>query len=82
MLVKVLDGCMSAGTTVTLGSDSSVKDLEGLSFVAAPYSAGDGLTGSIAVIGPMWMDYSRIIPLVDYTAGLFGSELLSDRKIN
>lgn len=74
ILVKILEECMSGnGVSVFLGSESPHADLAGLSFVATPYSleGGDGsFQGTLGVIGPVWMDYAKIIPLVGYTAAL------------
>lgn len=71
LLVKILDQSMEeSGIHIYLGSESVIKEFEGLSFVTAPYGGGGEVLGTIGVIGPVRMDYSKIIPLVDYTAGL------------
>jgi heat-inducible transcriptional repressor len=41
--------------------------------VAAPYGGEGRALGTIGVIGPSRMNYSRVIPLVDFTA-----EMISD----
>jgi len=65
-LVDILDKAMKAdGTKVFVGSQNGV--MEGYSLVAAPYGR-DKKLGTLGVFGPMRMDYSQIIPLVDYTA--------------
>lgn len=72
LLVKILDKSIEdGGVHIYLGSEFMVKDFEGLSFVTAPYSREGELLGTLGVIGPVRMNYSRIIPLVDYTAALF-----------
>ncbi len=66
VLVDILDKAMKKeGTEVFVGSENGV--MEGYSLVAAPYGTGRKL-GTLGVLGPISMDYSRIIPLVDYTA--------------
>lgn len=71
LLLKILDKSMEAGGVhVYLGSESSVKEFEGLGFVTASYCKDGEMLGTLGVIGPIRMNYSRIIPLVDYTAGL------------
>lgn len=76
LLVRILDKSMDGdGTHVYLGSESLVEGFSGLSFVTAPYASGGEIIGSLGVIGPVRMDYSRIIPLVNYTAGLLGRVL-------
>ena len=42
-----------------------------LSVVAATYASGSMPLGSLAIVGPVRMDYDRVIPLVDYTAARF-----------
>ena len=46
-----------------------------LSVVMAPYWCGEHLLGTLGVIGPTRMDYSKIVPLVDYTATLVSRSL-------
>jgi len=71
LLLKVLDRSLEGGGLhIYLGSESLVSGFEGLSFVTAPYSRGGAVLGTIGVMGPVRMNYPRIIPLVDYTAGL------------
>lgn len=41
--------------------------------IVAPFSNGrERVVGAIGVVGPMRMNYARIIPMVDYTAKLIG----------
>lgn len=71
LLVRILDKSLDeSGMHIYLGSESLVKEFEGLSFVTAPYGRNGEILGTLGVIGPVRMNYSRIIPLVDYTAGL------------
>jgi heat-inducible transcriptional repressor len=49
--------------------------MEGISVIASPYTSGEEVLGTIGVIGPTRMDYSRIIPLVDYTSKLLSKML-------
>jgi heat-inducible transcriptional repressor len=56
------------GLTVSIGSENYDPRLAGLSVVAAPYASGALAIGSLAVVGPVRMDYDRVIPLVEYTA--------------
>jgi heat-inducible transcriptional repressor len=56
------------GLTVSIGSENFDMRLSGLSVVAASYASGTLPLGSLAVVGPVRMDYERVIPLVTYTA--------------
>ncbi len=53
---------------VSIGSENYDPRLSNLSVVAASYLSGSQPLGSLAVVGPVRMDYDRVIPLVDYTA--------------
>lgn len=53
---------------VSIGSENFDARLSELSVVAAAYASGSTAVGSVAVVGPVRMDYGRVIPLVDYTA--------------
>ncbi|MEW5799417.1 MAG: heat-inducible transcriptional repressor HrcA [Bacteroidota bacterium] len=54
-------------TNVTIGEESRITDLKDFSIVTSTYTVGD-LTGTIGVLGPKRMEYSKMIPLVDYVA--------------
>jgi heat-inducible transcriptional repressor len=56
------------GLMVSIGSENYDPRLSGLSVVAAPYATGSTPVGSLAIVGPVRMDYDRVIPLVEYTA--------------
>ncbi|HVA79739.1 MAG TPA: heat-inducible transcriptional repressor HrcA [Candidatus Binataceae bacterium] len=56
------------GLTVSIGSENDDMRLAGLSVVAASYATGATPVGSLAIVGPVRMDYDRVIPLVEYTA--------------
>jgi heat-inducible transcriptional repressor len=56
------------GLTVSIGSENFDPRLAGFSVIAAPYVGGAKPVGSLAVVGPVRMEYDRVIPLVEYTA--------------
>lgn len=76
IIIHVLENTdtTSGLTTVTIGEESKIENLKDFSVVTTTYTVGD-LTGTIGVLGPKRMEYSRMIPLVDYVAktisGLF-----------
>ena len=74
LLVKMLDKSMEDGKLRTyLGSESMIKEFEGLSFVTSAYGTNTRSIGMLAVMGPVRMNYSKVIPLVNYTATLLSS---------
>lgn len=71
ILVKILDKSMGEdGIHIYMGSENTIEGFEDLSLVTAPCAMEGEVFGTLGVIGPLRMDYSRIVPLVSYTAGL------------
>jgi heat-inducible transcriptional repressor len=74
LIVRLLDRTLSApGICVFIGAEANLADLTDISVVAAPYGGEGRALGTIGVIGPSRVNYSRVIPLVDFTA-----EMISD----
>jgi heat-inducible transcriptional repressor len=68
-LLDLLDRSIAhSGLTVSIGSENFDTRLASLSVVAASYRSGEMPLGSVAIVGPVRMDYDRVIPLVHYTA--------------
>ncbi|MDP2968057.1 MAG: HrcA family transcriptional regulator, partial [Deltaproteobacteria bacterium] len=75
-MVKLLDKCMAPRRVqISIGSESQVQEMEACSLVTSTYGCEGRIWGALGVIGPRRMNYSRIIPLVDYSARLL-SEIL------
>jgi heat-inducible transcriptional repressor len=84
-LLRLLELSQAArGVQIFIGRENELFGLSGCSMVVAPYRTGDtdeggaAVVGAIGVIGPTRMNYSRIIPIVDYTARVV-SRLLGSR---
>jgi len=76
LLVRLLDRTLSApGICVFIGAEANLADLTDISVVAAPYGSDGKPLGTIGVIGPSRMNYSRVIPLVDFTSEMIGEVL-------
>ncbi len=71
-LLRLLEKAMLAqGVQIFIGAeDDEMGPLEGLTAVTASYGEDKGTRGALGVLGPTRMDYSRVIPVVDYTARL------------
>ncbi len=75
-IVSLLDRTLEAdGIQVWLGAETPFAEVADVSVVATTYGPDDRPVGSIAVIGPTRMNYSKVIPLVDFTAELVSSVL-------
>jgi heat-inducible transcriptional repressor len=68
-IVQLLNKCLDTdGVQVYIGSETGFSGVEGCSLVLSSYKKGGQALGSLGVIGPIRMDYDRVIPLVDQTA--------------
>ena len=73
-MLRLLERTGSAdGVQIFIGSGNELFNVAGCSMIVAPFAAqGEKIVGAIGVIGPARLNYSRIIPLVDYTAKMVG----------
>ena len=79
LLITLLDKCLAAeGIHVTIGSESECSEMEDFSLVSSPYGRIDRRLGILGILGPRRMNYSRVIPLVEYTAQLLTEILESE----
>jgi heat-inducible transcriptional repressor len=63
--VKLLDDYMGTeGLTVVIGTEHHAAEMQHFSLIASTYFDGHG-TGTVGVIGPTRMRYSRAINAVD-----------------
>lgn len=68
-LVRLLDRTRHAeGLQVFLGAETAMSALVGSSVVAVSYGPEDTPIGALAVIGPMRMNYGKVMSVVDVTA--------------
>ncbi|MCX5812342.1 MAG: heat-inducible transcriptional repressor HrcA [Proteobacteria bacterium] len=68
-LLHLLDKCMKEeGIHVIMGGESDIKEMRDMSIITSTYKIGEKSYGILGVIGPVRMNYSKIIPIVDYTA--------------
>lgn len=75
-ILRLLDSALeSDAIQVSIGAENPVEELPEISVVSSGYHQGEYAMGSIGLIGPVRMDYSRVIPLVEYTARLLSSIL-------
>ncbi|MDR3557472.1 MAG: heat-inducible transcriptional repressor HrcA [Syntrophobacteraceae bacterium] len=70
-MIRLLDEALKASTgiQIVLGTEGELlREWQEMSLVSAPFRRGDTPLGVLGVIGPLRMDYSRIIPIVEFTA--------------
>ncbi len=71
LLIHILDQCIEhedEGVKVLIGEENMVDDMRDVSFVLSSYKDGERALGVVGIIGPKRMDYTQVIPLVEYTA--------------
>lgn len=75
-VLRLLERCREGeGVRIFIGADAEIGGLDVVSIVSAPYSKDGKVVGTLGVIGPMRMDYSRVVPIVDFTAKVLGDAL-------
>ncbi len=71
ILIDLLDRSQNAqGVQIFIGSQNQDCQIEGCSLITSKFSSQKGAVGTLGVIGPVRMDYSQVIPIVDFTAQL------------
>lgn len=69
LLIGLLDEVKKGpGVQIFIGADCPIEGAEDCAMITANYTNADGQVGTLAVIGPMRMDYQQNVALVDYTA--------------
>jgi heat-inducible transcriptional repressor len=59
---------MADGLQVFLGAETAMSALATSSVVAVSYGPEEAPIGALAVIGPMRMNYGKVMSVVDFTA--------------
>ncbi|MCB9538235.1 MAG: heat-inducible transcription repressor HrcA [Myxococcales bacterium] len=76
LLLTLLDELAAeGGARVVFGDELGVGGLSGCTLVTAAYGAFGRSLGAVAIIGPVRMDYARIVPWVGYTASAISGML-------
>lgn len=79
-LLELLDRTLSAGgVQIFIGTETNLPQVQDLSVVSASYGQSGFGAGTIGVIGPTRMDYSKVVPLVGFTAQVVGGILAGKR---
>ena len=77
-LMRLLEVSSKAeGVRIYIGGESLVVPFEELSVVSSPYEVDGTVVGTLGVIGPTRMAYSRMVQIVDITSRLVSNALSS-----
>ncbi len=70
-LLKAADA--AGGVQIFIGAENELFNLSGCSLIISPYkNDNEKIIGAIGVVGPIRMNYAKIIPMVDYTSKVVG----------
>jgi transcriptional regulator of heat shock response len=56
------------GVHIRIGSENRYCELQNCSLVTSRYGVKDEMVGSLGIIGPVRMDYERVVPVVSFLA--------------
>lgn len=75
-LALLLSGCLeSSSPKVLIGREDPFTADNDLAVVAAGYAVGGRMVGTLGVVGPRRMDYSRLVPLVEFFGRSLGDRM-------
>lgn len=75
-ILHLLERCeQGEGVQIFVGINADEAELDSVSLVGAPYYKDGNIIGALGVIGPVRMDYSHVVPIVDFTAKVLGDVL-------
>jgi heat-inducible transcriptional repressor len=75
-IIRLLDSTLEAkGIQIFIGAETPYLETKDCAVVTASYGASERTLGTLGVIGPARMNYSRVIPLVECTARIISSIL-------
>lgn len=69
-LIKIVGN--HQGLRIKFGSDFELISLENYTVISVPYRTSTEEYGTVAVLGPARMEYSKVIPLIEYIASNIG----------
>src|SRR6185503_2752045 len=87
-LIKILNECMSrehptlGDVHVVIGREHPSSSLRNCTLITAPYRLGSSeQLGTLGVVGPMRIEYSRIMAMVNYMARLIERRLNEEARV-
>ena len=68
----------SSNISIIIGDENNIPELRDCSLVVARYSAGNNIAGTIGIIGPTRMDYSKIVSKLEYLTNELNQRLAEE----
>lgn len=75
MLTQLLTEATKVEFSITIGNENASEELKDCSIVTATYKVGGNPLGSLGVIGPTRMNYSRVLAVLKHLGGSLGNIL-------
>ena len=69
-LLEVINRQLAKNIDVLIGQEIECSDIDGCSLVVSKYKSKLGPSGRIAILGPIRMDYNRVVSTLDYFSNL------------
>lgn len=76
-LRRLISGSGGMEVTIRIGNENVEPELSDCSIVTAQYRVGDRATGTLGIIGPTRMNYSRVVPVLEFMSRAV-SEVLTE----
>ena len=77
LVTQTLSNEENTGIQVYIGDEAPVKTMKDCSVVTATYELGDGVKGTIGIIGPKRMDYENVLKSMEASQESTGSDVLA-----
>lgn len=61
LLKESMEDSESTGLQVYIGNETPLQTMKDCSVVTATYELGDGMKGTIGIVGPKRMDYENVV---------------------
>ncbi len=75
-LIKIFEKISSnSNLNIVIGDENPLKEFHEFSVIASPFGSAQVGYGVLAVVGPTRMDYSHIVPLVEYASNMVSRSL-------
>src|SRR5262245_39828350 len=78
-LLKILNECIAANTShgvkIAIGSELGIPSMRDFTIVTSSYIARDSTVGFLGIIGPIRMEYGRVISTVGYLGRLVSQRI-------
>ncbi|MDX6383194.1 MAG: heat-inducible transcriptional repressor [Blastocatellia bacterium] len=85
-LVKILNECVDSqaaggNVRVIIGRENSASSMKRCSVISTSYRVGGDVSGTLGVVGPMRIEYGRMMAVVNYLAHFIERALLNEASL-